>query len=42
MKIFPFGLEENSHGKFELLSCRLREGTDEDHQKLYSDSWPTD
>jgi len=42
MKIFPFGLEENSHGKSELLSRRLHEGTVEDYQKPYSDSWPPD
>ena len=42
MKNFPFGLEKRFHGKFELLSCRLHEGPDEDHQKPYSDSWCPD
>jgi hypothetical protein len=39
MKISPFGLEESFHGRIELLSSCLLEGTDENHQKPYYDSW---
>jgi len=38
-RIFLFGLEESFHGRIELLSSRLLEGTDENHQKSYYDSW---
>jgi hypothetical protein len=39
MKDFPFGLEKSFVGRIELLSSRLLEGTDENHQKPYYDSW---
>jgi hypothetical protein len=42
MKDFTFGWEESFHGQFELLSSRLHEGTDEDDQRPYLDSWCPD
>jgi len=35
MKNFPFGLEESFHGRIELISSRLFDGTDEVSRKPY-------